>query len=115
MEYLTEQDLSSYFKEMENKLGKDELKHEIDIPPKDIEERNKGKIDQKQIDSLVHADLIKSVTVSEVFRHVEIPDEIYLPYLKNEDGAKEKLIEYVKKQGKEPEINVYVQKDITNK
>lgn len=115
MQYLTEQDLSSYLKEAQDKLDKGELKHEIDIPPKDIEERNKGKIDQKQIDSLVHADLIKSVTISEVFRHIEIPDEIYMPYLKNEDGAKEKLISYVKTQKAEPEINVYVQKDITNK
>lgn len=115
MKYLTEQDLSSYLKEAQDKLGNDELKHEIDIAPKDIVERNKGKIDQKQIDSLVNADLIKSVTISEVYRHVEIPDEIYMPYLQNQEGAKEKLIAHVKSKHSEPEVNVSVQKDITNK
>lgn len=115
MQYLTEQDLSSYLKEAQDKLGKDELKHEIDIPSSDIVDKNKGKIDQAQIDSLVHADLIKSITISEVFRGIEIPDEIYLPYLKNEDGAKDKLIQFVKSKGTQPEINVSVQKDMTNK
>lgn len=109
-EYLTEQDLAGYIKEIDLKKffgeadekSEDELQREIDIAPKEV------------VDKYVDRSLIKTISVTKTYRKVTIPEDIYNHYLKNEENGKTNLLLLLENSKEDPQIEIDITEDITN-